>query len=184
MRSAWATPFTAADLEDTPDDGRRYEVIDGALVVTPAPRPVHQTVSSRFWAQLDAACPPGLVVFQSPIELLLPDGSVVQPDLVVVAEEGVGEKRLTGPARLVVEVLSPGSVTNDLVTKRAAYARAGIGSYWIVDPDVPSVEVLRLRGDEYATEAVVRGEETWTSEVPFAVSVSPARLLARRPAAP
>ena len=141
---ALANSLSLADLEAMPDDGRRYELIGGAIVMTPAPGPEHQRVSRRLVALLEAAMPPGHEVFDAPIDLDLHGGQRVQPDVVVVPTASIGGKRLSLPALLVVEIVSAGSTTHDTVTKRAVYAAAGIPAYWIVDPDRGIVTALRL----------------------------------------
>jgi Uma2 family endonuclease len=142
-------PLTVADLEAMPDDGRRYELIGGAIVMTPAPVPVHQRISRRLQRLLEEAAPPGHEVFYAPIDLDLPGEQRVQPDLVVVPATSVGEKRLVLPVLLVVEIVSAGSRTNDAVTKRTTYAEAGIPAYWMVDPDATRVTCLHLVGGAY-----------------------------------
>jgi Uma2 family endonuclease len=161
--------LTIADLETMPDDGRRYELIGGAIVMTPAPSTVHQQTVGELYVLLRAACPPGHRVFLSPIDLDLPDEQRVEPDLVVVPDESVGPQRLTTPVLLVVEVVSPGSRTNDRVTKRATYAEAGIPHYWLVDLEARSITLLRLAEAGY--ETVAEGA-TVTAEEPIALSLS------------
>ena len=145
------TGLTIADLEAMPDDGRRYELIGGAIVMTPAPGVDHQRVSRRLQRLLEDAWP-AMEIFNAPIDLDLPGEQRVEPDLVVV-ERGRTGPRLQLPVGLVVEVVSPGSQTNDRVTKRAAYAEAGIPAYWIVDPARGVVTCLRLEGGEYRVVA-------------------------------
>lgn len=142
-------PLTVADLEAMPDDGRRYELIGGAIVMTAAPVPVHQRISRRLQRLLDETAPPGHEVFCAPIDLDLPGGQRVQPDVVVLPRTSVGEKRLTLPVLLVVEIVSAGSRTHDTVTKRTTYAEAGIPAYWMVDTDTARVTCLRLAGGTY-----------------------------------
>ena len=130
-----------------PDDGRRYELIGGAIVMTPAPGPKHQLVSARLQRLLEDAVTEGHAVFAAPIDLDLPGEQRVQPDLVILPWSSVGEKRLTVPILLVVEIISGGSRTQDTVTKRAVYAAAGIPAYWIVDPGTDDLTALRLEDD-------------------------------------
>ena len=143
--------LTVADLEAMPDDGRRYELIGGAIVMTPAPGVDHQRVSFRLGQLLQGAWPQ-MEVFMAPIDLDLPGEQRVQPDLVVVARGRTG-RRLNLPVALVVEVVSPGSQTNDRVTKWATYAAAGIPAYWIVDPDGGVVTCLVLSDGDYRVVA-------------------------------
>lgn len=150
-KAVTVTGLTVADLEAMPDDGRRYELIGGAIVMTPAPGVDHQRVSRRLQRLLEDAWPQ-MEVFNAPVDLDLPEGQRVQPDLVVV-ERGRTGPRLELPVALVVEVVSPGSVTNDRVTKAATYAAAGIPACWTVDPDRVLVTCLLHHGGEYRVVA-------------------------------
>lgn len=175
--------FTVDDLERMPDDGRRYELIDGVLVVSPAPSVAHQVVLLQLGIALDAACPddlgvvPGPGVRMSHITELIPDLIVCQ------ATELVGH-RITEPPLLAVEIRSPSTALFDLNTKKAVYERFGIESYWIVVPDrdKPQLIAFELRGGRYEQVATVVGDEVFSAERPFAVELSPARLVARLPA--
>ena len=153
---ALANRLTLADLEAMPDDGRRYELIGGAIVMTPAPGTAHQRISRRLLALLEAAAPAGHEVFAAPIDLDLPGEQRVQPDLVVLPLASVGEKWLSLPVVLVVEIVSGGSRTQDTVTKRAVYADAAIPAYWIVDLDNNEITALRL-DDQGTYQAYAQG---------------------------
>ncbi len=120
---------------------------------------------------LEDACPEGHEVFDAPIDYDLPGGQRVEPDLIVAPDASVGPKRLAGPALLVVEVVSPGSRINDTVTKRAAYAEAGVPAYWIVDPALGHLQALRLVDGSYEVYAEGAGlvSLTWPVAVSFAV---------------
>jgi len=173
------SPLTLADLEAMPDDGRRYELIGGAIVMTSAPVPLHQRIFRNLQRLLEEASPGGHEVFDAPIDLDLPDGQRVQTDLVLVPAGSIGPQRLTLPVLLVVEIVSAGSRTNDLATKRLAYAEAGIPAYWLVDQERPRVTCLRLVGDSYATYAEGPAVEVdWPVALRFEVSA-----LARPPGA-
>jgi Uma2 family endonuclease len=171
---ASTTTHTIADLEAMPDDGRRYELIGGAIVTTPAPSTVHQRGLLRLARRLDDACPPGHEVFVAPTDLDLPGEQRVEPDLLIAPAASVGPQRLTTPVLLVVEIVSPGSRTNDLVTKRAAYADAGVPHYWLIDIDAGSISLLRLTGERLAI--VAEGSEVMATE-PVAVALSVAGLI-------
>jgi Uma2 family endonuclease len=172
MTTTLSNAFTVDDLESMPDDGRRYELIGGAIVMTPAPEPVHQRVSGGLYSLISAACPPGHEVFYSPIDFDVPGGQRVEPDIIVVPDASVGDRRLSGPALLVVEIVSPGSVVNDLVTKRDVYAHAGVPAYWIVDPHRGHLLALRLTDGVYETYADSLGPVTldWPVSVSFDVA--------------
>jgi Uma2 family endonuclease len=170
---ALANSLTLADLEAMPDDGRRYELIGGAIVMTPAAGPAHQRISRRLLALLEAAIPAGHEAFHAPIDLDLRGEQRVQPDLVIVPSSSVGQKRLSLPALLVVEIVSAGSSTNDTVTKRAVYAAAGIPAYWIVDPDG---DITALRLDDTGTYQTYAQGGTVRLEWPVAVELDVAAL--------
>ena len=169
--------FTVEDLETLPADNRRYELIGGSIVMTPAPEPVHQRVSRRLQRLLEDACPPGHEVFNAPIDLDLPAGHRVEPDLIVTPDASVGTKRLLGPVLLVVEIVSPGSKVHDTVTKRYVYEEAGIPAYWIVNPQRGHVTAFRLTDGEYVAYVDASGPVTvdWPVAVAFDVDA-----LARR----
>jgi Uma2 family endonuclease len=173
-----STPLTYQDLEDLPDDGRRYELIDGSLVVTPVPAPVHQLIVGALSRLLWSARRAGTVVLTAPVDFVPQPTTSLQPDVVVVEEGEISEARLTRPPLLVVEVLSPSSRRHDQGSKRLAYAAAGVPFYWLVDPEPPvTVTALRLAGDDYESVAEVRGDEDLVAEEPLSVSLVPARLL-------
>lgn len=170
--------LTYEDLFDLPDDGRRYELIDGSLVVTPAPGTTHQLVVAALCRVLWGARRAGMVVLPAPVDFVPHPTTSLQPDVVVVEEGEIGEPRLTRPPLLVVEVLSPSSRRHDLGSKRLAYAAAGVPFYWLVDPEHPvTVTVLRLVGDDYESVAAAGGRDELVVEEPFTVSLVPARLL-------
>jgi Uma2 family endonuclease len=138
--------WTLEEVLALPDDGNRYELVDGELLVSPSPRPLHQTAVLRLAPVLDRyvlehrlGC-----VFASPADLDLRSGQRVQPDIFVadrVDGGRVGEWTDVGIPLLVVEVLSPGTADYDRVKKRRRYQRSGVPRYWIVDLDARQVEV-------------------------------------------
>lgn len=168
-------PLTVDDLASMPDDGHRYELIDGTLIVSPSPSLRHQRVHSRLMKLLLVACPPGLDVLSAPLDVVLADDTSVQPDLLVVADDLPGPK-VVEPPILAVEILSPSSRLVDLNLKRARYERAGVPSYWVVDPDELTLVAWELREGEYVEVAAVAGDEVWQAERPFAVAVMPGGL--------
>jgi Uma2 family endonuclease len=138
LRSIDAT-WTYARWERLPDDGNRYEVIDGVLYMTTAPSSFHQWIVQQLFLELHTQITrPHLgVVFIAPIGVLMPGCDPVQPDLVVVRAEDIGmlaDRRIRGVPTLLVEVLSPANAETDTELKRKSYARAGVPEYWIVRP--------------------------------------------------
>lgn len=167
--------WTRDDLAQLPDDGSRYEIIDGTLVVSPAPSRTHQRVSAALYRLLHAACPDHLEVLTAPLDIELDDRSVLQPDLLVARRDQEGEKALLGRPELAVEVLSPSSRRIDRVLKRERYERAATPAYWIVDPDGPSLTAYELHGGRYELAAQVEPGQAWTAAVPFEVTLTPQR---------
>ena len=146
--------LTYEDYVDLPDDGRRYEILDGELEVSPAPAPKHQAVSRNLlWIVHGHVQERGLgSVYYAPIDVILTDTSIVQPDLVFIAaarESIVSSRGIEGAPDLAVEILSPWSVRRDRVAKAALYARYGIRHYWLADPDARVLEVYETEGAEY-----------------------------------
>lgn len=125
--------------EQLPDDGKRYEVIDGVLYMTTAPSPFHQWIIRQLqralFTQIDDT---GVgITLASPIGLFMPGCDPVQPDILVIRTADVSivkNGRISGIPALLIEVLSPSNFSVDLRTKRQAYARAGVPEYWIIRP--------------------------------------------------
>ncbi len=142
--------WTYEDYARLPDDGRRYEIIEGVLYVAAAPNLNHQYTVTRLVVHLDrfvADHQLGLVLV-APFEVRLPDiALVVQPDVLFIASEHIprpGASRFTGAPELVVEVLSRSTARTDKMVKFYAYERAGVREYWLVDPYTHVVEVYSL----------------------------------------
>jgi Uma2 family endonuclease len=142
---------TLADLEAMPgDDGRRYELIDGNIIVSPWP--AHFGGISFHLGPILAHAVPAEHASYRLCGLDLPSEQRVIPDLVVAPHTSVGDQRLRLPVLLVVEILC-GLESRDLILKRTAYASAGVPAYWLIDPDASTITCLRLEGDEYTTYA-------------------------------
>jgi Uma2 family endonuclease len=142
--------WTVADWERLPNDGNRYELIDGVLYVTTAPSLPHQWCSGNLYRllsyHLDAQEPRAGVLFSAPTGVILPTGPVI-PDLVYVSMQNLHiltEKRIVGVPDLLIEIASPGTAGYDRREKQDAYARSGVPEYWWVDPGNRTVEVLVL----------------------------------------
>ena len=168
--------LTYQDYAALPDDGRRYQVLDGELCVTPAPGSRHQEISGNFFAAIHAYVKAhGLgKVLSAPFDVILSDTSIVQPDVVFVARdrlEHLSPRGMEGAPTLVAEVLSPSTAMIDRRRKRDLYARHGVTYYWIVDGDARTIEAYQLAGAEY--ELLAR---TTTAE-PVAVEPFPGLLL-------
>jgi len=155
--------WTYADYAALPDDGNRYEIIAGVLYMTPAPGTGHQSISARVVTFLVTHVEfAGLGrVFAAPVDVELAPDTVVQPDIVVVLSANlhrITPSRIIGAPDLVVEILSPGTAGYDRREKQDAYARSGVGEYWIVDPGAQTVELLTLDQGGYRSHGVFRGQ--------------------------
>jgi Uma2 family endonuclease len=172
--------FTIDDLDRMPDDGHRYELLDGTLIVSPAPAMPHQRVVAVLIVLLEQACPEDLVVFPN-INVRLDTATALEPDVVVACPADPGGARLVGPPLLAVEVLSPDSALRDLNLKKAAYERYGVPCYWVIDPDLdrPTLRAFELSGGVYREIAHVTGDEAFAARRPFAVQVTPSYLTAK-----
>lgn len=169
--------YTRADLDTMPADGRRYEIVDGALLVTPSPSVLHQAVSSNLIRVFQTSAPADLRVLHAPLDLVLDEATVLQPDLLIVPTADL--RRPEHPVRplLVVEILSPTTRRVDLTLKRSRYEAAGIVSYWVVDPDVPSLTAWQLLDGRYVDAAHAEGDEMFEAATPFPVRLRPVDLL-------
>ena len=169
--------WTVADLAQTPDDGLRYELVDGVLLVSPAPTNRHQIVVGELYLLLRAASPPDVRVMLAPTDYQPTDRRSLLPDLLVTRRTDVGDDPISAPLRLAVEVLSPSTRSVDLLLKRGVYAESGVASYWVVDPAVPSVRALRLVDGAYVDAGYAEGDEVLRLQEPFAVRMVPQDLL-------
>ncbi|MGH3913760.1 MAG: Uma2 family endonuclease, partial [Pseudonocardiaceae bacterium] len=156
-------PFTVHDLEAMPDDGRRYELIDGMLLVTPAPGWSHQEMLASLFRVLHVACPPELRVLPAPFAVRTALTTEVQPDVLVARYVDLTEATLPVAPLLAAEVLSRSTQLNDRNTKKAHYERLGVPSYWLLDPVQPGgLEVYELdEHGRYQLTAKVSGEEVY-----------------------
>ena len=172
-------PFTVDDLEGMPDDGNRYELIDGMLLVTPAPGWGHQEMGFTLAVHLRAHCPPDSRVLPAPFAVQTASDSEVQPDVIVARYVDFRSENLPVAPLLAVEVLSHSTRLKDRNLKKAHYERIGVASYWILDPAEPgALTAFELDGDgRYRQVAHVEGDEEFVATRPFRITVVPARLL-------
>ena len=149
-----------ADLERAPEDGRRYELYDGEAFVVPSPLPRHQIVAQTLWRTLaDYASAQGGLALVSPIDIVLSEYDVVQPDVVFFQASRRYLVQLDAPIRhrpdLAIEVLSPSTAATDRGRKMQILARYSVSEYWIVDPTGETVEIYALVADSYLLAAIV-----------------------------
>ncbi len=153
-----STKFSYADLQHIPPDRNRYEIVDGELFVTPAPIPLHQRITGNLHAQLWQQVRRHRLgeVFVAPLDIVFTSSTVLEPDLIFVSRSRihiVGEKNLSGPPDLVVEVLSESTNKLDREIKPKQYALYGVPEFWRIDPQGKAVEIFRLEQGEYELAA-------------------------------
>ena len=155
-------PLTHRDLDDTPDDGNRYEIIDGELYVSPWPSVSHQHVVTQLVLVLaHYARQRNLgLVFTWGLKVVLDEPTGVGPDVVFISQgrlDGLLADGFHGAPDLLVEVLSSKPALDTLI-KKQKYARSGVPHYWIVDPEQRTLHAYRLEGERYHLLAEVAGE--------------------------
>jgi Uma2 family endonuclease len=143
-----AIKFTYQDYINTPDD-KRYELIDGELILAPAPRRDHQRVDMRLGWRLGRFVEENAlgVAYSAPRDVVFSDTNIVQPDLMFISNERMHidtESEVWGAPDLVVEILSPSTAARDRTVKRSLYARNGVNEYWLVDADARTIAVMLL----------------------------------------
>lgn len=154
-----------------PDDGKRYELIEGELVEMSAPLRRHQELLGRLYDVFRAAVAGGGKVYFAPLDVILSPITALQPDLLVVlpGNEGILQDWIRGAPDLVVEILSPSTAALDRGKKRTLYARHGVRECWLVDDRQRVIEVYRLSsGSEiYHLAATFRpGDRATTPLIP------------------
>jgi len=145
--------YTREDYLKTPDD-KRYELIEGELLMTPSPVPKHQRISRKIEFMLEKfVTENGLgEVFDAPCDVYLDDENVVQPDIFFISKERlniIGEKNIQGAPDLVIEIISENTAYRDLVQKKKLYAKFGLKEYWIAIPEEGSIEIYILKDNTY-----------------------------------
>jgi Uma2 family endonuclease len=160
--------WTYSDYAALPDDGQRYEIVNGVLVMAPAPSPEHQSITVRLshYLFVHVELAGRGHVLTAPIDVELGPKNVFQPDIVVILNahlDKVAEKKIIGAPDLVVEVASPSTAVFDRLIKYEKYAHAGIAEYWIAKPATRTVEVLVLEAGEYRSLGIFNGQATLPS---------------------
>ena len=172
-------PYTRTDLLMLPEDGRRPEVIDGVLIVTPSPTLAHQDAVFELAMLLHDACPEEWEAVLGPIAVVLAEDTELRPDVVVARRDDWTAEYLPGPPELAVEVQMPCTEVIDNVLKRKRHERAGTRAYWVFDPEKRRLIVWERgpRGS-YRKVANATGPQRFETKVPYPVSVVPADLVA------
>jgi Uma2 family endonuclease len=169
MLTTLEKPLTYKDYEALPE-GAPYQLIDGELIMTPAPTPLHQNIIGNIYQSLRYFVESQKLgrVFLSPIDVRLTEIDIFQPDLIFVRKEHVakiGRNKLNVIPDLVVEVLSPSNAYYDLTHKKTIYAERGVDEYWIVDPKDETIEIFRRNGDRFQSENFFKDQDILKSRM-------------------
>ena len=158
------TGLTYADFVALPDDGNRYEILDGELFVTPSPAPRHQIILANLVGILSPYVRHrdlGIILF-APLDVIFADTSIAEPDLIYLDNDRMSlmsQRAIEGPPTLVVEVLSPSTERTDRGRKFSVYARFGVGFYWIIDPAERVLEAYRRDGAAFVLAMRASGSD-------------------------
>jgi len=171
-------PFTYEDYKSLPEsETKRYELLGGELVMVPAPSWFHQSISGALFRFLDSfvrARKLGEVRF-APLDVVLSETDVVQPDLLYLSRERlrlVREGVVQGAPDLVVEIFSPATAQRDRTLKRTLYARSGVNECWLVDPEAQSIEVLTLGTRGYKRAGLYTRDQVLKSPLLAGLTIS------------
>jgi Uma2 family endonuclease len=153
-----------------PDDGNRYEVIDGVLYLMASPNTSHQSAANLIATYLTIHVQfQGLGrIMPAPCDVILPDGTTVQPDVSLILsgnESIIAEKRIEGTPDLVVEITSPSTAGYDRKKKKASYAKAGVKEYWLVRPSQKTVELFILDNGELVSKGIFKNQATLPTQL-------------------
>lgn len=152
-------PLTYDDLAAMPDDGKRYELVEGGLVELTSPLRVHQELVRLLFRLLDRFLDRFVEagrlgrVYVAPVDVVLSPDNVLQPDLLFIAQDRLhifNRAYVEEPPDLVVEILSPSTGARDRTIKAELYARFGVREYWMVDPETRGLTILVLGAAGYA----------------------------------
>ncbi len=151
-----------------PDDGQRYEIVEGAMeMMSPSPSTAHQEISGELEYLLKQSCKSDYLIYDAPLDVILSQTNVLQPDILMIHRSRlhiVTARGIEGPPDLVVEVISPGSRKRDKVDKMKIYARYHVPEYWIADSDTRTLEQYQLVGELYELNNLFEGDDRVTSD--------------------
>lgn len=176
-------PATYETYAALPDDGNRYEVIDGVLeLMSPSPTASHQSIALDLCFELKQSCKSDYLIYVAPLDVILSNTNVVQPDAIMIHRSRkhiVTSRGIEGPPDLAAEVLSPSSRKRDRLKKMTVYEKHGVPEYWIVDPDALTLEQFQLdEREKYVLTQLFEGDELVVSDKLPCVSFAVNRLFA------
>ncbi len=159
--------FTYKDYINTPED-KRYELLDGDLIMVPSPSVEHQRILIRLTLYLVDFVAEGQLgeVLVAPCDVVLSDYDVLQPDIMFISKDRayiIAPGSIRGAPDLVVEILSPSTEQRDRTAKSTIYARHGVREFWLVSPEERSVEVLSLEAEGYVRARIYKVEDSLSS---------------------
>ncbi|MCX2731631.1 Uma2 family endonuclease [Saccharopolyspora sp. NFXS83] len=181
IESGAGRPFSVHDLEGSPEDGRRYELIDGDLMVSAAPGWPHQAAVVELASQLHIACTSEYRVLAAPFAVRPDPFTELRPDVLVARHDDLTLRNLPAAPELAVEVVSASSRLKDTTLKKAIYAKLGVRFFWLVDPDLEEPEIAAwelVGGSGYQRIARVRNDEVFEVQRPFPVKLTASDLVA------
>jgi len=161
--------FTYQDYLLLPED-KRYEIIEGELIMVPATIPYHQDVSKNLFLVLDNYVKSRNLgkVYYAPIDVVLSNENVVQPDILFISKQRLSiitEKNIQGAPDLVIEIISPATREKDRILKRKLYAKFGVREFWLVDTEKKEIEVLTLTSKGFQRVELYSKEEILSSSL-------------------
>ncbi len=168
--------FTYQDYLLLPED-KRYEIIEGELIMVPAPIPYHQDIFRNLFRVLTEYTESKKLgkVYSAPIDVVLSDENIVQPDILFIFKKRfsiIAEKNIQGAPDLVVEISSPSTRERDRLLKRKLYAKFGVREFWLVDVEKKEVEVLTLKGKGFEKVGFYTRNETLLSPLLQGLKIS------------
>lgn len=172
--------LTYEDYQHFPNDGNRYEILEGEVFVTPAPKTKHQLISGNLFVLLESYVRAKKLgrVFFAPVDVVLSRTSVVQPDLLYLSNDRMHlltEKNVQGGPDLIVEILSEHTENHDRTVKMQLYQRNGVKAYWLIDPDSETLEVYELDDNrQFVHQATYQKDESFQPGIfpDFALTLS------------
>jgi Uma2 family endonuclease len=181
-------PLTYDDYAALPEDGNRYELVDGVLeMMSPSASVRHQMISSEIQYTLKQSCESEYITLVAPLDVILTAIEVRQPDLVMIHRSRLNiitKRGIEGAPDLVVEILSPSSIKRDKVSKLKSYAQYEIPEYWIVDPSNGVLEQYILQANVYDLTEVYAEDELVRSENITCASFSMKKIMSKIPDLP
>ncbi|MFQ5824828.1 MAG: Uma2 family endonuclease [bacterium] len=147
--------YTYQDYLNLPEDDKRYEIINGELVMVPAPSTNHQDIGLNIKYELKRFIEKYKVgkIYDAPTDVVLSETNVVQPDILFITKDHydiITEKNITGAPDLIIEILSPSTGYYDLIEKKEIYEKFGVREYCIVDPKKQWVEIYTNKANKFA----------------------------------